>query len=231
MKRYTTIFFDLDDTLCDTVTNSRECLEDIYNEYNIREYYPTFGDFLKIYTPNTERLWSMYSRGEISKEFLIQERFLIPFRPFDSVSDELAMKMNEDFLGRVKFKKKTIYGAIEILEYLKPRYKMHIISNGFSEIQHTKMESTGVISYFDKVILSDVVGVNKPHPDIFTFALKEAGLQKEDVIMIGDNLQSDISGAKNSGIDQIWFNPDGGNDDGINPTYIIKSLLEIKSIL
>lgn len=228
---YKTIFFDLDDTLCDTVSNSRECLYDIYNEYEISKFYPTFTDFLTIYTPNTERLWAMYSRGEISKDYLLKERFLVPFRPFKEVTEDMAMQMNKDFLGRVKFKKKTIEGTKEILEYLKPKYIMHIISNGFSEIQYTKMESAGITSYFDKVILSDVIGVNKPHPDIFDYALKETGTDKKDAIMIGDNLFSDINGAKNSGIDQIWFNPNEDHDEGLQPTYTIKSLFELKDIL
>ncbi|WP_165020226.1 YjjG family noncanonical pyrimidine nucleotidase [Dysgonomonas sp. ZJ279] len=229
--KYTTIFFDLDDTLWDTVNNNTESLEDIYNDYKINKYYPTFSDFYNVYSPNTNKLWAMYSKGEIDKPTLLRERFLYPFRSFSDVTEEMSSEMNADFLNRVQFKKGTVAGAIELLDYLKSKYRLHIISNGFTEIQYTKMKSAGLNPYFDKVILSDGVGVNKPHPDIFNFALKEAGVNPQDVIMIGDNLQTDIIGAMNSKIDQVWFNPNDEISGSVEPTYVVKNLLEIKSIL
>lgn len=229
--KYTTVFFDLDDTLWDTINNGRETLEDIYNDYGINRYYPTFADFYTVYSPNTDMLWSMYSRGEIDKSTLMRERFLFPFRLFDEVTEELSSKMNKDFLDRVRFKKRTVDGAIALLDYLKRKYKLHIISNGFSEVQYTKMDSAGLTSYFDKVILSDAVGINKPHPGIFNFALNEVGANADQTIMIGDNLQTDIVGAKNSGIDQIWFNPKGKDANDVEPTCIVGSLLDIMTVL
>ena len=229
--KYTTILLDLVDTLIDTQANSRECLKEIYRDYNISDYYPTFDDFLSVYMNNRNILWSKYSKGEIDKQTLIDGRFVNPFRDFAEITLQDTRRMNDDFLSRVVYKETHIEGAGELLEYLKPKYQIIVLSNGFTELQYRKIESAGFTPFFDGVVLSDKVGVNKPHPVIFSYALQEAGVNPEDVIMIGDNLQTDIIGAKNSGIDQLWFNPKNENPNDVRPTYTVGKLLEIKDIL
>lgn len=229
--KYTTIFLDLDDTLIDTQANSRECLKEIYKDYNISDYYPTVDDFLSVYVANSNILWSKYSKGEIDKQTLIDGRFVNPFKDFEEVTLQDTRRMNDDFLSRVVYKETHIEGARELLEYLKPKYQIIILSNGFTELQYQKIESAGFTSFFDEVVLSDRVGVNKPHPVIFNYALEKAKVKAEDVIMIGDNLQTDIAGAKNSGIDQIWFNPKRESPKDISPTFIVNRLVEIEDIL
>ena len=228
---YTTIFFDLDDTLWDTHGNAKLCLNELYNEYQINRFYPTFNDFHKIYSQRTEVLWSNYSKGTIDKPTLIQSRFRCPFIDFDEPTDEMADNMNRDFFERIATKTGLIEGTIDLLEYLHGKYKMHIISNGFSELQDKKINGAGLGKFFDKVILSDAVGVNKPNPIIFNHLLNEAKVPQSEVIMIGDNIDTDIAGAQNSGIDQIWFNPTNSNNNGISPTYTVQRLEEIKQIL
>lgn len=227
----TTIFFDLDDTLWDTIGNARLCLNELYNDYNIDRFYPTFSDFYKVYFDNTTKLWDKYSKGLIDKSTLIRERFRMPFIKFDTMSNDTADEMNNDFFRRIVTKTGLIDGAVDLLEYLKPNYKMHIISNGFSELQDRKINGSGLGGYFDKVILSDMIGINKPDRRIFEHLIEQAGVDAEEVIMIGDNLKTDIGGAMNAGIEQIWFNPDNENSGDIKPTYIVKRLEEIKSIL
>lgn len=228
---YTTIFFDLDDTLWDTIGNAKQCLHELYNEYDISRFYPTFDDFYKVYFKNTEVLWEKYSKGLIDKPTIIHSRFRNPFIHFEEPTDEMADEMNSDFFKRITTKSTLIDGAIDLLDYLHDKYRMHIISNGFSELQDKKINGSGLGKYFDKIVLSDAIGVNKPNPLIFNHLLNKAGVSPSEVVMIGDNIDTDIMGAKNSGIDQVWFNPNNGNRKDILPTYTVQHLAEIKSIL
>ncbi|MEA4904282.1 MAG: YjjG family noncanonical pyrimidine nucleotidase, partial [Petrimonas sp.] len=138
---------------------------------------------------------------------------------------------SDDFLERTTRKTRLIDGSIELLDYLRPKYRMHILSNGFREVQFKKIENSGLQPYFDKIILSEDAGVNKPHPDIFTYALKNTNSRRNEALMIGDSWEADIAGAQKSRIAQIWFNPARISSDGFEPTYTVKTLAEIKEIL
>lgn len=229
--KYTDILLDLDDTLIDTVENTRLTLIELYDDYNFANYFPSFTDFYTIYYASVSQLWELYSQGKISKATLQRERFIAPLSLIEEITEEQALAINDDYIERIMQKGTLIDGAIELLDYLKPKYNIHILSNGFTEMQYIKMETAGLSGYFDKVILSDEVGVNKPHPDLFTHALKEIGVNKDNVMMIGDNLFTDIEGAYNSGIDQIWFNPAHKPVKDFQPTYIVDKLSDIKCIL
>lgn len=229
--KYTDIFLDLDDTIINTAENTRITVSEIYEDYNFGNYFVSFNDFYTVYYANVSRLWELYSQGKISKKVLQRERFLGTLSMVEDISEEQALAINDDFIGRIMKKGILIEGAKELLDYLYSKYKIHILSNGFTEMQYKKIDSAGLSSYFDKVILSDKVGINKPHPDIFMFALNEVGKHREEVIMIGDNVVNDIQGAYNCDIDQIWFNPENISPGDIKPTYIVKKLDEIKDIL
>ena len=230
--KYTTIFFDLDDTLIDTALNSKQVLEEVYTDYTINNYYSTFEDFYHKYQSINLHLWDQYEQNLISKDELKKGRFQQALGEFTAISTEQSLDMNNDFMGRVSNKTNIIEGVENILDYLKPKYRLYIISNGFLEVQDKKIKNAGLASYFKDVFLSDHVGKNKPHPLLFNYALKEAGTTIEDSIMIGDNINTDIIGAKKLGIDQIWFNPKDITDtNNIAPTYTIKALNDIKAIL
>ncbi|NLZ95964.1 MAG: HAD-IA family hydrolase, partial [Bacteroidales bacterium] len=136
-----------------------------------------------------------------------------------------------DFLERTTHKTKLVDGTMDLLNYLKPKYKMHILSNGFKEVQYKKIENSGLKSYFDKVILSDELGIHKPHVDFFTHALEQANASRSETIMIGDSWDADIVGAYNSNIDQLWLNPEEIQPEDFTPTYSVRALGEIKGIL
>jgi len=228
---YKHLFIDLDDTLWDIHRNGKECLEEIYRDYGYAEFYPSFEDYYRVYMPGNNHLWALYRQGEINKEELIVERFLVPLRAFGIDDPAYAKKLNDDFLERTTRKTRLIDGALELLEYLKPRYHMYILSNGFREVQYKKIENSGLMPYFDKIILSEDAGINKPHPDMFTYALKNTNSKRNQTIMIGDSWDADIVGAHNSRIAQIWLNPAGEAPQGFEPTYTVRSLAEIKNIL
>lgn len=229
--KYSTVFIDIDDTLIDTAGNTLQTLDEIYADYNLSQYFDSFNNFLSIFQANNTRIWKQYEQNLLSKDELLRNRFLVPLRDVNELSEEEVLRMNDDYIGRIVNKSNLVEGAVGLLDYLHAKYKICAVSNGFTEMQFRKIESAGLSSYFDKIILSDSVGINKPHPDIFNYAMQMAGVLKDRVIMIGDNYSSDITGAYNCGIDQIWFNPKDKPADGFEPTFVVKSLFEIKSIL
>lgn len=229
---YTNIFIDLDDTLWDFEKNSIICLEEVYHDYSFDKFYTTFQDYYDVYLPSNHNLWSLYGQGKIDREELIIERILFPIRGFGIDDPVYAKEISDDYLERTTQQTNLVEGATELLEYLKPKYKLHIISNGFNEVQYKKINNSGLNSYFDKIILSEDVGINKPHPQIFDYALEKTNAIREQTIMIGDSFEADIQGAHNSNIHQIWFNPnDKASNNGVTPTHTVGSLLDIKNIL
>lgn len=228
---YKVLFFDLDDTLWDTYTNGKESMEEVYRDYRFDRFFSSFEDYYAVYYSNNCRLWEEYRNGKINKEELIFRRLDFPLRPYMTCDREFILALNEDFLNRTVARKKLLPQAMETLEYLYPRYPMFIISNGFEEVQYRKMDNSGLTPFFRGMILSDKVGVNKPNPLIFESALKEAGCASGEVLMIGDSWDADIAGAKNSGIDQCWYDL-GVETPGIfEPTYRIVSLSELTDFL
>ena len=230
-NQYKTLFIDLDDTLWDIHQNSKECLLEIYNDYGYNQYYETFTDYYNVYMPSNHHLWGLYREGKIKKDELIVERFLVPIRQFGIDDVVYAKNLSDDFLERTTCKTKLVEGTMELLDYLKPKYDMHILTNGFREVQYKKIENSGLKPYFDKIILSDDVGVNKPHADFFTYALQNTNALSAETLMIGDSWDADILGAYNSNIPQLWFNPEGLAPEGFTPTYNVKTLDQIKDIL
>lgn len=228
---YKNIFIDLDDTLWDFHQNGRECLVEIYNDYGFNKFYNSFEDYYNVYMPNNNRLWELYRQGLIKKEELVIERILMPVRSFGINDTKFAKNLSDDFLNRTTYKTQLVSGTMELLEYLKPKYKMHILSNGFREVQFKKIENSGLKPYFEKVILSEDIKINKPHADYFTYALKCTNSRRDQTIMIGDSWEADIVGAYNSSIAQIWYNPKEEKHGEFIPTHTVKSLHEIQNIL
>ena len=228
---YKTIFFDLDNTLWDTESNGKESMEEVYQDYGFDSLFLDFETFYTIYWSNNLKLWDQYQKGEISKQTLIVERLYFPLKPYMEYNEEFILSLNDDFLHRTSLRKKLIPDAMEILEYLKPKYKLYIISNGFTEVQHKKLKNSDLLRFFEEIILSDWVGVNKPHPEIFRKALEIASSHSDETIMIGDSWDADIVGAKNACIDQVWLNLNTTQKREFEPTFQISSLKEIRNIL
>ncbi|WP_163320317.1 YjjG family noncanonical pyrimidine nucleotidase [Dysgonomonas sp. 520] len=230
-KKYTNLFFDLDDTLWDTAANSLESMKEIYLIYNFENYYSSFDNFYTVYLKHNNRLWDQYSKGLLKKEELTRSRFYTLFEKHNAFSIEKSEQINSDYMAKTSMKRKTIDGAIDLLNKLNGEYKLHIITNGFKEVQYTKLKQSGLYHFFDQIILSDEAGVNKPNPKIFDYALKKANAEKEESLMIGDMLDTDIKGAHACGIDQVWFNPHHQEIKDIKPTYEISRIDELMKIL
>ncbi len=229
---YKDIFLDFDDTIYDTRGNADIALRELYQHFSLSDYFDSFETFHQRYWKKNTELWASYSRGEISKEKLIVDRFLIPLNSVGVGDAGFALILNNWFLDCTSKKSKLVDGAIPLLDYLKSKYKLHILSNGFVEVQYKKLRNSGVEHYFDTIILSEEAGANKPHRSFFDYAMKMSGAVLGDCIMIGDNFDTDILGAYNYEIPQIYFNPNSlPLSREIKPTFQVKTLDEIKNIL
>ena len=230
MRKYKHIFFDLDRTLWDFEKNSEETFKDLYLIYNIEQLLNCdFDSFFRTYKKHNTLLWEEYRNKRIIKEFLSVQRFFATLNDFDNYDLELAKKMAENYLILSPQKNLLFPHAIETLEYLKDKYQLHIITNGFIEVQYKKIKNSGIEKFFNQTITSEEAGVQKPDKFIFEFSLNKVNASPEECIMIGDDLKIDILGAKNAGIDQIFFNVDNVKHNE-NITFEIDSLKQIIEI-
>lgn len=228
---YKNLFIDLDDTLWDTFNNNRECLEELYADHHWERFYTSFEVFFDIYMPHNLKLWELYRNNEIDRQTLIYERFNFVLKPMGITGEKDILAVNSDFLQRTATKTRLVPGAIELLEYLRPYYRLFILSNGFREVQYRKLKNSGLAPYIEKMILSEDAGIQKPHKKIFDFALVNTNSRRAESLMIGDSWEADIEGAYRSGIDQIWLNPEQLPAKGFTPTHTVGTLGEIHCIL
>ncbi|MEQ9425508.1 MAG: YjjG family noncanonical pyrimidine nucleotidase [Cyclobacteriaceae bacterium] len=231
MKRYTHVFFDLDHTIWDYERNSVATLTDLYDRYKLNEQTDqTLQSFIKTFSIVNDELWHGFHLGTISKDEIRERRFHQVFNQMGMNNVEFIPEFSNAYIKECPTKGFVIPGAIELLDYLKGKYQLHIITNGFEDIQHIKMSTTGMDKYFDEIIISGLVGYRKPQRQIFNIALERTGGRRKSSIMIGDNLNSDVIGARNAEIDQVYFNPNAlEHQERI--TYEIRELIELKGIL
>lgn len=231
MKRYKCIFFDLDHTLWDYETNSREALFDLYGAFRLHERgVAVFDDFHLKFREVNVALWAQYDRGLITSDVIRKERFRQIFSSFDVYDDQLCDKISVEYLATCPMKPHVMPGAVETLEYLSQSYKLTVITNGFDEIQHVKLASGRISHFFDHLITSQRAGHKKPAREIFEFALQLNGISASEAIMIGDNPITDIGGARNASLDAILFNPEQVTYDQ-EFSHQIKALEELRRIL
>lgn len=204
MKKYEQLFFDLDHTLWDFETNSRMAMLETVAQLELGHQIADFEVFFTYYETINTKLWEAYRNQQIRKPELIRKRFEDTLRHFD-INGVDPLAMNELYLQLMPLQKQLYPDVIETLDYLKQsRYPMHIITNGFTEVQHRKIESSGLSRYFDRIFISEEIQAPKPDKRIFQHALKCCNSKKSKSIMIGDSWDSDILGARGMGISQVF---------------------------
>ena len=229
---YKHLLIDLDDTLWDFKANSKVAMQEIFNDYELIKYYDSFESFHAIYMEKNHQLWEQYAKGEITKEYLSLERFLYPLRIAGVENEQLAKQLGEDFLHRTTMQTQLVEGAIELLDYLKNKYTLSIVSNGFVEVQYIKLRRSGLLPYFTHIFLSEEIGYQKPDIRFFQAVLAKIDAKNTECLLIGDNLQTDIQGAKNANIDAILYQKNDSSDaNSSNIYHVVNSLLAIKNIL
>lgn len=222
----TDIFFDLDHTLWDFEKNSGLAFNEIFIELN----FPFSLDvFLKFYNPINHAQWKLYRENKITQEDLRFNRLNMTFEKLNySASIGLIDKISEQYITYLSTFPHLFEGAIELLEVLKNRFRLHIITNGFDKVQQFKIENSGIESFFEFVFTAEKVGFKKPHPEIFIQSLKTVNTTAEASIMIGDSFEADILGALNQGMQAIHFN--SHNEEIHDKCPIVYSLAELKAL-
>lgn len=231
MKTYQHLFFDLDHTLWDYDRNVQESLSEIHHLYQLENMgIKDASAFINSFYNVNFKLWALYDVGKIDKDSLREKRFKLVFENAGADANAVPKVMEEDFMHRTSSKPHVLPYTFEILEYLKPKYRLHIISNGFNESQAKKMDASGLTPYFDLVVTSETTGHKKPDPRIFQFAMDKLGTNSAASIMIGDNPNSDILGAIRANIDNVYFDPHEKSIEH-QPTYTIRHLKELEKFL
>lgn len=228
--KYKHIFFDLDHTLWDFDKNAEETLYELFHKYELSKLGMDSADtFIETYTRNNHELWASYHLGHISKQQLRETRFKKTFIELGFSPDIVPSDFENDYLRICPTKTNLFPQTIEILGYLSGKYQLHLISNGFKESTEIKLNTTGLAPFFKTIIISEIVGINKPDRAIFEFAVRAAGALKNDSLMIGDSLEADIRGAMAFGMDAIYFNPGRKEKPGDISRQIIhlQELMEI----
>ncbi|MCL3779629.1 noncanonical pyrimidine nucleotidase, YjjG family [Prolixibacteraceae bacterium JC049] len=232
--RYTSLFFDLDNTIWDFKRNSEVALELALDECGVLEQLPGFDEFLVEYNIINDQLWKAYRERTLPKAELIRRRFeesIALFLPELSIDGEF---INEAYLKHMSEQTHLIDGAREVLDYFHGKVRMFIITNGFRQVQLEKLEKSDLAKYFERVFISEVIGSPKPNKKIFEMAIKTTNSKKSNSIIIGDSWDADIVGGKNFGIDQVYFSPKNEfypNSSTKTSTFFINQLSQLYSVI
>jgi len=225
--KVTDIFFDLDHTLWDFEKNSALTFEKIFEQNGLQI---DLDEFLEVYVPINLQYWKLYREERVTKSELRFQRLSKAFRGLKiEVNDHLIHVLSDAYIEHLSTFNHIFPGTIEVLDYLKPNYRLHIITNGFEEIQEKKMRNSNIRHFFEIIVNSEMAGVKKPNPKIFELALSLAKVESKSSLMIGDSLEADIIGAKNLGFSVLHFNTHQGPKHQV--CEMIENLNEIKSFL
>jgi putative hydrolase of the HAD superfamily len=231
LKTYHHLFFDLDHTLWDFEKNAEETLRTLFDHHNLARHGSfTVEQFIEHYSDVNHALWRLYQANKITQQQLRDVRFVRTLTRLGVAEADVPADISRQFTDILPRKSAVFPFTHEVLDYLKPKYQMHLITNGFEDIQYIKLASSGLTDYFGEVITSEASGYLKPDARMFAHALQLTGAAAKTSLMIGDNLECDVLGAGNAGIDQVYFNVDKRRHFA-ETTYEISCLSELKSIL
>ncbi|GAA4904167.1 YjjG family noncanonical pyrimidine nucleotidase [Mucilaginibacter defluvii] len=229
-KTYQHIFFDLDHTIWDFDRNAEETLQELYVIHKLKDLgLPVADLFIETYTRNNHQLWADYHLGKINKQQLRETRFKKTFQDLGIDPDVVPQSFEDDYVQLCPTKTNLFPHAHETLQYLQSKYSLHLITNGFKEATELKTTGTNIAGYFNNIIISEIVGVNKPDKAIFEHAVTLAGCTKHSCLMVGDSIEADVRGALAYGMDAIYFNPHNAQKPADVPQQIssLKELVEL----
>ena len=230
-KKYTHLFFDLDHTLWDFDANAKATLAQLHLDLRLPDKgIHDFDKFHTNYLAHNERLWDQYRRGQLRQSELRIKRMWLTLLDFKVADEALCQQLSELFLRLLPTRTLLFPDTVEVLQSLTDRgYHLHLITNGFEETQHSKLNSCGLNVFFKNVITSEGSNSLKPQPEIFEYAMAKAGATASESAMIGDNLEVDIAGALGVGMDAVHVNFTGASGE-VKPTYTITTLRELEGI-
>ncbi|MCB2409829.1 YjjG family noncanonical pyrimidine nucleotidase [Hymenobacter lucidus] len=230
-KPYRHLFFDLDHTLWDFEKNADETLRTLFDQHALGRFgLFTVEEFINRYRDVNHALWRMYQNNQISQQQLRSVRFVRTLTRLGLSEEDVPFNISQQFTDLLPRKSAVFPFTHEVLDYLQEKYTLHLITNGFKDIQHIKLTSSNLTDYFQEVITSECSGYLKPDARMFSHALERTGATAAESLMIGDNLECDVLGAYNAGIDQVYFNPDKRRHFA-SITYEISCLSELREFL
>ncbi|MGM0478913.1 MAG: YjjG family noncanonical pyrimidine nucleotidase [Bacteroidota bacterium] len=231
MSKIKHVFFDLDRTLWDFESNSKSALEQLFEELKLRDHLESFEAFHHTYKQINADWWNQYRKGQVQKEALRVGRFSETLNRFKIENESLALELANRYVEVSPYQTNLFPGTIETLEALKrENHALHIITNGFKEVQFVKLKNSRLIHFFDDVLCSEEVGANKPDPHVFRSALQRTGAKSEESMMVGDDFEADVLGAEKCGIKGVLFDPHDHFQEN-NAVRKIRFLQEIRSIV
>lgn len=230
------IFFDLDDTLFDFSSASLISLRRLWNETpEIRTKFEDAESWIDEYHIHNKHMWDLHERGEISADFLKAERFRLTILPERKDEDTIkySRSLNDRYLWLLGECNTICKGAQELLAMLSKKYLIGVLTNGFTEVQYRKLQTTGLDRYIQRMVISDEIGIQKPDRRLFRYAESETGAKAESSIMVGDNPQNDILGAIDAGWNAIYYDWKGKALDTDSKHLLGKTdnLLDVADIL
>ncbi len=229
--KYKYLFFDLDHTLWDYHANSTKALNQLYEKFGLEPYFTTPSDFITRFNQHNDMLWEEYRQGNIQKDELRDKRFGDTFLDGGLENEKLVHEFSDLYMEITPRLNTLFPNTVETLEYLAQReYEMYILTNGFLKTQEIKLENAHIDIFFKKIFSSDELGINKPHKDFFHWVISSLHARKDDCLMIGDDDRIDVGGAKNYGIDAVWFNS-AGNAQSEKAITTISDLSQLMDIL
>ncbi len=233
-KKYSDIFFDLDNTLWDFDKSSINALKQTFERYKLDRYFDNFEQFYKQYEQLNHKLWDDYRKGKIDKDQLSVVRFLYLLEErTGEVKPKLAEQIANTYLAEMTKEPYLETSSFQVLKELSLRgYRLHIITDGFLEVQLVKLKIGKISSFINTLVVSEEIGVLKPDKRLFDYALDKANAQRETSIFVGNDYENDILGAYNAGLDQVFYNRNKIDISQlpVKPTYTITSLDQLLDI-
>jgi putative hydrolase of the HAD superfamily len=230
LKTYKHLFFDLDNTLWDFKANARDAFYEIFDNLKLFDRIPDFSRFLDVYEKHNEHLWSEYRKGKVKKDHMRIERISLTFNEMGIHDPDLAHLVGNLYIQGAPRKTNLFPLVHETLQYLKQKYTLYILTNGFAEVQIQKINNCGLQPYFTKLFMAEMVGYQKPDRRFFEYAIKSVHAHKNECLMVGDDPDADIMGARNAGIDQVFYNT-GKKPCAIESTWNIDSIASLMNFL
>ncbi|MTI40062.1 YjjG family noncanonical pyrimidine nucleotidase [Fulvivirga lutimaris] len=231
MTSFEVVFFDLDHTLWDYETNSLETLKELFDDYNLSGIADvTFEQFLKKFGKVNDKLWDNYNRGLIDREVIKKKRFEKILKAFDIHKPEMSLSMSEEYIKNCPYKTNLMPFTHETLDYLHKKYPLFLLTNGFNDVQNVKIKNSKIDHYFSGMVTSETSGHRKPSSEIYNYTLSLAKAKAETTVMIGDNLNADIIGAKKANLSTVYYNPRALKHKA-ETDFEVSCLSELSSIL
>ncbi len=228
MKPYRHILFDLDRTLWDFERNSLETLVELFHEFELKKAGIADEDSLiSVYQEENERCWKAHREGEMEKDALRQVRFRKTLARFGNHDLTLGERLAGEYIRRTPYKTGLIPNALELLRGIQDHFELHIVTNGFADTQLIKMERAGIENYFREVITSDRAGFQKPDTRFFFYALNRIGAQRQECLVVGDDVEVDMLGAERMGLDRVLYHPAGRDKEEARATFVVKDLMDL----